>query len=187
MFKGTILLIGLLATPAFAQPSAEDVEEANAPPIPKPVQTIPVWDKVEFGMTREQVEALYPKGPKVDYQKKAIEISDVEITAKCQAEANIRFDENNLVHEVMIAGNPSMGGRCSNEVLTGLSAKYGQPANWDDAEHSILSREGKVAMWSRPDGVALRFKKYTNGVFGGGGLGKASWELTYTKVEAIGL
>ncbi|WP_022682151.1 hypothetical protein [Sphingobium bisphenolivorans] len=147
----------------------------------------PVWNNIEFGMTRAQVEALYPKGKGVSYQSHNIEVSDITVTGKCQAEANIRFDDAGLVKEVMIAGNPSMGGRCSNDVLTALSAKYGQPANWDDAQTSILSREGKVAVWSRTDGVAMRFKKYTNGAFGGGGLGKASWELSYTKADAISL
>ncbi|MBB5698515.1 hypothetical protein [Sphingomonas yantingensis] len=144
----------------------------------------PVWGKVEFGMTRAQVEALYPKGPDTEYQKAAIEISNVNIMGKCDAEANIRFDDAGIVKEVMIAGNPSMGGRCSNEVMTALSAKYGQPANWDGNGGSILARQGKVAIWSRPDGVAMRFKKYENGIFGGGGLAKASWELTYSKVDA---
>lgn len=147
----------------------------------------PVWDKVEFGMTRTQVEALYPQSGKTKYQKRAIEISDIKITEKCGAEANIRFDETDTVKEIMIAGNPSMGGRCSNDVLTALSAKYGQPANWDNSDGTILARQGKVAMWSRPDGVALRFKKFENGGFGGGGLLKASWELTYSKADAISL
>ncbi|GFE76934.1 hypothetical protein [Novosphingobium sp. TCA1] len=147
----------------------------------------PVWGKVEFGMTRAEVEALYPRGEGVDYQSKAIEISDVRITEKCQAEANIRFDAGGMVSEVMIAGNPSMGGRCSNDVLTALSAKYGQPSNWDNSAGSILARQGKVAMWARSDGVAMRFKKFENGVFGGGGLAKASWELSYTKADNIAL
>ncbi|WP_294302759.1 hypothetical protein [uncultured Sphingomonas sp.] len=142
------------------------------------------WDKVAFGMSRAEVEALYPKGSKVDYQPKAIEISGIAITPKCDAEVNIRFDDANLVREVMVAGNPSMGGRCSDTVMTNLSAKYGQPANWDSSRGSILGRQGKVAIWSRPDGVAMRFKKYENGIFGGGGLAKASWELTYTKADA---
>jgi hypothetical protein len=149
-----------------------------------PALAEPLWDKVEFGMTRTQVEALYPAGPKTEYQKAAIEISGIQITEKCGAEANIRFNDAGTVKEVMIAGNPSMGGRCSNDIMTALSAKYGQPANWDGSGGSILARQGKVAVWSRPDGVAMRFKKYENGVFGGGGLAKASWELTYSKVDA---
>lgn len=144
----------------------------------------PVWDKVEFGMTRAQVETLYPKGAKTEHQKKAIEISDITIIGKCEAEVNIRFNDDDVVDEVMIAGNPSMGGRCSNDVMTALSAKYGQPANWDTSGGSILARQGKIAVWSRPDGVAMRFKKFENGLFGGGGLAKASWELTYTKVDS---
>ena len=155
--------------------------------ISAPAMAAPVWNNIEFGMTRSQVEALYPKGKGVSYQPKNIELSDIKITEKCDADVNIRFDYNGLVREVMIAGNPSMGGRCSNDVLTALSAKYGQPANWDSSAGSILARQGKVAMWPRPDGVAMRFKKFENGAFGGGGLGKSSWELSYTKADAISM
>lgn len=134
-------------------------------------------------MPRAQVEALYPASNKIEHQPKAIEISDVHIMGKCNAEVNIRFDDDGLVKEIMIAGDPSMGGRCSQDVMTSLAAKYGQPANWDGSAGSILARQGKVAVWSRPGGIAMRFKKYENGIFGGGGLTKASWELTYTKVD----
>lgn len=152
--------------------------------LPTAASAEPVWDKVEFGMSRATVEALYPKGPNVDYQAKAIEISGVNIMEKCDAEVNIIFSDAGLLKEVMVAGNPSMGGRCSNDVMTALSVKYGQPANWDGNAGSILARQGKVAIWSRADGVAMRFKKFENGIFGGGGLAKASWELSYTKVDA---
>ena len=165
----TAIMIAALASPATAQ--AE-----------------PVWDKVEFGMTRTQVEALYPKSSKVDYQKKAIEISDIPIIAKCNAEVNIRFDDSDTVHQVMIAGDPSLGGRCSRDVLAALSAKYGEPLTRETSDGSILARQGKIFTWTRPGGVTMQFKKFENGGFGGGGLGKASWELTYSKLgELIGL
>lgn len=152
-----------------------------------PASAEPVWGQIEFGMTRAAVEALHPESDDVEFQSSAIEISDVTITDRCQAEVNIRFDDAGLVREVMVAGNPSMGGRCSNDVLTALSGKYGQPHNWDSSEGSILSREGRVAIWTRQDGVVLRFKKFTNGIFGGGGLASASWELTYTPPQQISL
>lgn len=151
--------------------------------VPSVAGAEPLWDKVEAGMTRQQVEALYPKDGKTEYQKNAIEISGIHILGKCDAEANIRFNDANVVKEVMIAGNPSMGGRCSQDIMSAMSAKYGQPANWDGSSGTFLSRQGKIMMWSRPDGVAMRFKKYENGLFGGGGLLKASWELTYSKVD----
>jgi hypothetical protein len=135
-------------------------------------------------MSRSEVEALYPKVDGVDYQKDRIEISGITILEKCEAEANIYFNAEGQVDRVKIAGDPSMGGRCSDKVMTGLAAKYGQPANWDSTSGSILARQGKIAVWSRPDGVAMRFKKFENGILGGGGLLKASWELTYTKVGA---
>lgn len=151
-----------------------------------PAAAEPVWRNIEFGMTRAQVEALYPEGDDVDYQPEAIELSDIQLTEECAAEVNIRF-RNGAVFEVMIAGDPSMGGRCSDLVMTQLAAKYGQPSNWDSSAGSILGRQGKVAYWSRP-GVAMRFKKFEAGFFGGGGLAKASWQLTYSQIdENLGL
>ena len=150
--------------------------------LPAIVHAEPIWDKVEFGMDRTQVELNYPKSSKVDYQKKAIEISDVRVVDGCDAEVNIRFDDSQKVESIMIAGNPSMGGRCSDRVLTNLAAKYGQPASSDQTQGSILARQGKISVWSRPDGTAMRFKKFESGGLGGGGFGKASWELTYTRL-----
>ena len=140
-----------------------------------------IWGDVVFGMTRAQVEAFYPKGKNVDYQKAVIEISDVAIIDGCDAEVNVRF-KNDVVDEVMIAGNPSMGGRCSEKVIAGLSSKYGEPLDTDKHHASVLARQGRVFIWNRPGGITMRFKKFTNGVFGGGGLAKASWELTYTRL-----
>ena len=148
--------------------------------VATPAMADPVWNNISLGMTRAEVEGLYPQGHHVDYQPEAIEISDVTITEKCQAEVNIYFDDTNHVARVKVAGNPSMGGRCSNTVMTNLAAKYGQPSDWDRSGGSILAREGKVAIWRRDDGVAMRFKKFTNGILGGGGMLKASWELEFT-------
>lgn len=139
-----------------------------------------VWDKVDFGQSRSEVEANYPKGGKTKYNKNgSIEVSDVTIIGNCEAESNIYFD-NDEVSKIVINGNPSMGGRCSDTVFTALASKYGQPLGEVKSEQSLLAREGKVSVWTRPDGVTMRFKRFTNGAFGGGGLAKASWELTYT-------
>lgn len=174
-------LVALPGT-ALAQEVASPVTQAPAPPaaVTTPDGPEPIWGKVAFGMTRAQIEALYPRSGDVDYHDNSIEISDVPIMGKCEAEANIYFDETGVVDRVMIAGNPSMGGRCSEKVLVGLSSKYGEPLDEEKSHGSILAREGKIFIWNRPGGVTMRFKRYSNGIFGGGGLLKASWELTYS-------
>lgn len=139
-----------------------------------------VWGGIELGMSRSDVEAAYPKGGKTKYNSdESIEISDVRIIDKCQAEVNIYF-EAGVVDRVKIAGNPSMAGRCSDTILSGLASKYGQPLGEDRSGGTLGSREGKVYIWTRPGGLTMRFKKYTNGAWGGGGLLKASWDLLYT-------
>jgi len=146
-----------------------------------------VWQNVDFGMSRSEIETLHPKKKGTAYNKDgSIEISDVVIIGKCSAEVNIHFDAGNAVDKIVINGDPSLGGRCSEQVIAGLSSKYGQPLDTDEQSGSLLSREGRVFIWNRPDGVTMRLKRFTNsgGGFGGmgGGLLKASWELTYTKL-----
>lgn len=154
--------------------------------VPASAATV-IWDKVEVGMTRAQVEALYPAGGKIKHTPKAIEIDGVSITEKCKAEVNIQF-ENGIVSGAMLNGEGALGGRCADTVLTALSGKYGQPMNANDSGGSILARSGKVFVWNRGDGLTMRFKNYNDGSFGAGSLGRKSWELRYTTVaETIGL
>ncbi len=139
-----------------------------------------LWDKVRADMTIKEVRELYPEdGKKIKWHKnKQTEVEDVVILEGCEAEVEIQH-EGGTVDTVKVKGKGSIGGRCSDKVLTALSAKYGQPAVQRERKGSILAREGEVAVWSK-GGVALRFKQFTNGAFGGGGLGAASWELSYT-------
>ena len=78
-----------------------------------------------------------------------------------------------------VKGRGSVAGRCSDKVLGALSGKYGEPLVQRGRSGSILARKGEIVVWNN-DGVTLRFKQFTNGVFGGAGLGQSSWELTYT-------
>lgn len=141
---------------------------------------IVLWDKVEAGMTIAQLRAVYPEqGGKVKWHgSKQTEVEDVVILPGCEAEVEIQH-ASGTVDAVKVKGKGSIGGRCSDKVLGALSAKYGQPAVQRDVQQSILAREGEIVVWNR-DGVTMRFKQFTNGAFGGGGLGAASWELTYT-------
>lgn len=141
---------------------------------------IVLWDKVEAGMTIAELRALYPeRGGKVKWHgTKQTEVEDVVILPGCEAEVEIQH-ASGTVDAVKVKGKGSIGGRCSDKVLGALSAKYGQPAVQRGVEQSILAREGQVVVWNK-DGVTMRFKQFTNGAFGGGGLGAASWELAYT-------
>ncbi|MEG8043891.1 hypothetical protein QP164_14690 [Sphingomonas sp. LR59] len=147
-----------------------------------------IWQKVETGMTRAQVEAIYPKGGDVDYREKVVHFDHVVVTGKCKADADVTFDDGGIVSGVNLSGNGSLGGRCADDVLTALSSKYGQPSVASGKEGSILQRKGTVYVWNRGDGLTMRFKNYGDGAFGGGGLGRKSWELRYSAAgEAIGL
>jgi len=146
-----------------------------------------LWNNIESQMTTAQVHALYPSSGSVHYHNDETVIDDVSITERCQADVHIDHPAG-VVTRVRVRGKGSLGGRCSETVLTGLSSRYGQPLSRERTGGSILAREGSIYVWNRPDGVTLRFKRYTNGALGGGGLGHASWELTYSTVtEEINL
>lgn len=150
--------------------------EATEPKDSRPV----LWDKVRAEMTIAEVRALYPKqrGKIKHHKMKQTEIEDVEIIAGCEAEVEIQH-KSGKVDAVKVKGKGSIAGRCSDKVLSALSAKYGQPNVQRERGGSILAREGEISVWNRGN-VIMRFKQFTNGAFGGGGLGAASWELTYT-------
>ena len=132
------------------------------------------------GMTVAEVHALYPaQGEKVKYHGTSqTEIEDVVILEGCEAEVEIQH-ESGTVDAVKVKGKGSLGGRCSDQVLGALSGRYGEPLVQRGRSGNILERQGEIVIWNR-NGATLRFKQFTNGVFGGAGLGQSSWELTYT-------
>lgn len=165
---GSVLL--LLAAPAVAEDESSPIDSGR--PI--------LWDKVQAGMTTAEVRTHYPQqGSKVKWHgTKQTEVENVVILAGCEAEVEIQH-AGGTVDAVKVKGKGSIGGRCSDKVLGALSAKYGQPAVQRSMKESFLAREGDVVVWNK-SGVTMRFKQFTNGAFGGGGLGAASWELTYS-------
>jgi hypothetical protein len=172
-----------------AQPSAST---ANPPVVVLPAASAPVptalvlWRNVESGMSVAQLRALYPEREHVAYKDNRTVLTDIQIIEGCQAKVNI-MHPGGFVKEIVMRGEGSLGGRCSLKLVTALSGKYGEPLDKDSVRASILGREGKNYIWTR-DGVTLQFKRYTNGAFGGGGLGAASWELRYaTNASSIDL
>lgn len=139
-----------------------------------------LWDKVRGGMTTEEIRALYPAdGIKIKWHgDHQTEIEDVPILGECMAEIEIQHPKG-TVDTVKVKGSPSMAGRCSDKVVVALAAKYGEPVYQSTRMRSILAREGEISVWSK-DGVTMRFKLFTFGVFAGGGLWSSSWEMWYT-------
>jgi hypothetical protein len=185
MISGLIVLALQVATPVTeplpdaSRPDENATSVASTPPADnRPI----LWQNIRFGMTVAEVRALYPQGQHeryvVNYRSDFTEVDEFHVVGECKAEINI-LHERGTVDSVVAKADGSLGGRCSDLVLTTLSSRYGQPLS-DTREHSsILRREGRVYVWNR-DGVTLRLKRFSNGVFSGGGLGSASWELTYT-------
>lgn len=173
MFKATIAGVIISANLFTATAMSQEVMSGGD-------ARLILWDKVSAGMAMAEVRALYPEARGVVkwHGTKQTEVEDVTIIPDCRAEVEIQH-ANGIVDAVKIKGRGSIGGRCSDKVLAALSAKYGQPAVQRKMSESFVAREGEVSVWTR-DGITMRFKQFTNGAFGGGGLGSASWEMTYS-------
>ena len=173
-----------IVAPSAQAQDAPTASEAQAAPVANPfaptVDREPLWQNIVAGMSADDVRRLYPAGGSTKHHKDFTEVDDFVITGKCKAEVNIHHKAG-VVDKIVINGDGSIGVRCSDTVLTGLSGKYGQPLGETATRGSILAREGKIYVWTRP-GVTMRFKRFSNGAFAGGGLGQASWELTYTTI-----
>jgi hypothetical protein len=137
-----------------------------------------LWRNISSAMSVSELRALYPQGESVTYKDDRTVLTDVAILEGCEAKVNILHPEG-AVKEIVMRGEGAIAGRCSLKIVTALSGKYGQPMEKDKVRGSLFAREGKNYVWSK-DGVALQFKRYTNGPLGGGGLLAASWELRYS-------
>ncbi len=184
MISTVIMAISTVAQVAAASEAGQSIKSTQV--VVQTVDETPtdnrpvLWDKVRADMTIDEVRAFYPKdGKKIKWHKmKQTEVEDVVIIEGCEAEVEIQH-ESGRVDAVKVKGKGSLGGRCSDKVLSALSAKYGQPSITTNKRGSLFRRQGSTAVWGTQNGVTKRFKWFDSGM-GGGGLGQASWELTYT-------
>lgn len=183
------------AAPVVAQPAPAVTPAPMAQPTPalsEPREAAQsgseLWNGVRSDMSRDQVEALFPaRGGKVKHKSQSIEIENVAVVGKCEAEAEIFFAQGK-VERIELKGKGSIAGRCADQVFSALSAKYGQPDGTNSRKgDGFLSRAGAQSIWSKP-GVTMTFKQYNDNDFGGSGLLQHSWRMTYsTLAQVIGL
>ena len=146
--------------------------------VPAEAQTL--WRNIELGMTLEQLRTAYPAGEHVKYLADEMLLEEVRITPECEADAHIHH-ENGAVVRVVLRGGGSMSGRCANRILDALAGRYGQSAAREE-RRGLLRRPSQDHIWTR-EGVMVRFRRFGGSDFGGGGLLRASWELTYSAVD----
>lgn len=114
----------------------------------------PLWQNIEAGMTREQVQSLYPQGQ--DRKGKMWVVRDVEVIPNCKATADIHY-ENGTVTKVVLYGKNKFLDVCEDYVRDAVLAKYGEPI--EQKEHSNdFGLAYDELKWSR-DGVLIRFER----------------------------
>lgn len=155
----------LIAAPSLAQDGAP-TEEA--------------WRGIAVGATRTELGAMFPaERGKVKHKPNSIEVENVNIVGKCEAEAEIFFVDN-IVDRIELKGKGAIAGRCADQVYSALASKYGQPDGENRRQgDGILARAGTGSVWSRGR-ITMTFKQYNDNGMGGSGLFQHSWRLTYT-------
>jgi hypothetical protein len=174
----------IIAAALLASQPAETVQQAaaTAQPAAQTDSRTLLWRDIRAGMTRAEVRAIHPaQADVVHHREEATIIENYEVTDKCKATVRIYHEQGN-VDRVVVRGEGSIGGRCSDTVLTGLSSRYGEALNKERSGDGLFRRVNTAYVWNR-DGVTLRFRKFNGGAFGGNGLGAPSWELTYSEIE----
>lgn len=164
--------------PVLQTPAPEPVAVQVTTVKPITTEGVLLWRNISSDMPAAELRVLYPQGNGVVYKDDRTILSDVVILEGCQAKINVLHPVG-TVKEIVMRGEGSVAGRCSLKIITALSGKYGEPLEKDKVRGSLFAREGKNYVWSK-EGVALQFKRYTNGALGGGGLMAASWELRYS-------
>jgi hypothetical protein len=147
--------------------------------VASPAAARPLWQNVETGMDVAQLRALYPAGGKVSYGKDEVVLHDYAITGRCSADVHIRLASGS-VKGVAVKGRNTLDHRCRDDVLEGLSAKYGQPLTTAPHRGSILENPGIAYSWNR-DGVTLRFIRYPESLI------LPPWEVDYDIAESVPL
>lgn len=145
-----------------------------------------LWDKVEAGMSVDAVRAIYPAdGKSVIHNDSNVEIEGWTVIPGCKAQVNV-FHKSGVVERVLVKGDMSLGGKCSDKVSAALAGKYGQPATSESGGRGILSAGStRTLVWSMPNGTSLTLKQTGPKA---GKIGAARWTAEYTATpQAIGL
>jgi len=146
-----------------------------------PVEAQTLWRNIELGMTVARLHELYPAAQHVKYEAAETLLEEVAITPECEAQVHIHHPAG-TVERVVLRGGAAMGGRCANRVLDALAARYGQAAAREERQ-GILRRPSQDHIWNH-NGIMIRFRRFGGNQWGGGGLLRASWEISYSAVDA---
>lgn len=94
--------------------------------IGSPALAGPLWDKVEYGQSMDDVRLIYPPSSTVVYHDDYVVLEPVTIAQGCPAVANIAFKDAK-VKSVAIRGGPQAIQTCLARVRRQLTFLYGKP------------------------------------------------------------
>ena len=129
---------------------------------------------LRLGMSKEQVQAAFPKG--------RVSKQTYQIIAKCDTSIVVNYKDD-FVNVLQLSGTGALLGKCSEEVFSYLSRIYGPPTLTQKYKSGgLLPRPGKESIWSAED-LELKYINYNDNGFGGGGLLQTSWRVLLYRVK----
>jgi hypothetical protein len=146
MKRGLIAAVAVLAsTPAIAEPA---------------------WDKVEFGMSVDQIHGLYPQdNERVIWKDKSVALKKWQVVEGCRGRVNIRFRDGkaNTVEIDAPAGlDMSNAADCTGKIRNALIRKWGAPTSDHEKDTSSnfmgVKLDHREWSWATPTGVDIALK-----------------------------
>lgn len=162
-----------------------------------PAHAAPIlWRNIEAGMSREQVQTLYPavKG-EVHHRPNATIIENVQQVARCHPDVRVNHPKDTVISVTIVSryrGFPKE--TCGEDAAKALLAKYGAATDTARSDQPVgglitkgflkgldTSRNAQDATqrWLR-DGVLISFERNDPD-------GDDTWRITYEMPEDIGL
>jgi hypothetical protein len=105
-----------------------------------------LWQNVRAGMSRAEVQALYPLSDKVRHRRDRVEVDDFIVTGRCRAEVNIYFQAE-AVNRVFLKGKGDPTDGCPDTVLRALVGRYGAALSESNNARSAAGNGFETRMW----------------------------------------
>src|SRR3712207_3569304 len=93
-----------------------------------PLENRALWQNVTYGMTVDQVRALFPAERKrTEHHKTWTELKGFVAVAKCKPEVGIHHPKGVVTHVVVSMPAIGLKSTCTDEAYEAMLSKYGRP------------------------------------------------------------
>ena len=107
--------------------------------VGSPALASPLWDKVEYGQSMDEMRHIYPPSSSVVYHDDYVVVGPITIAQGCPGFATIVLIKT-TVKRVAVRGEPEAIQTCLHRIRSQLTSQYGKPKR----KHGYLWHVGEV-------------------------------------------